>query len=57
MLENPGDSTLTAILAACPLRAHVTDNVTYCGQWRDGDPQTEVAWFHLIGSGGPGLTI
>jgi AraC-like DNA-binding protein len=51
MLENPGDATLTAILAACPLHAQVTDNVTYCGQWRDGDPQTEAAWFHLIGSG------
>lgn len=51
MFETPGDSTLSAILAACPLRAQVTDNATYCGQWRDSEPNHEAAWFHLISSG------
>lgn len=56
MLETPadpdaGNTALTAILAACPLRAKVTDNITYCGQWRDYDLQGEAAWFHLIGAG------
>lgn len=49
MSETP--EALTAILAACTLSARVTDAIDYCGQWRDGDPQADVAWFHLINRG------
>lgn len=51
MTENPDDAVLDAVLGAYPLRARVTDDMRYCGRWRDADPQHDRAWVHLIDRG------
>lgn len=53
MTERTDDALLDGILAAYQLRARITDNMRYCGRWRDGDPQAPpgTAWFHLLDQG------
>ncbi len=53
MTERTDDALLDNILAAYQLHARITDNMRYCGQWRDWDPQAPpgTAWFHLLGEG------
>ncbi len=53
MADRSDDAILDTILAAYQLHARITDNMRYCGHWRDADPQAPpgVAWFHLLGSG------
>jgi AraC family transcriptional activator of mtrCDE len=51
MTENPEEAVLDAVLGAYPLRARVTDDMRYCGRWRDADPQHDRAWVHLMDTG------
>ncbi|HKY90290.1 MAG TPA: AraC family transcriptional regulator [Nevskiaceae bacterium] len=53
MTERSDDAILDTILSAYHLHARITDNMRYCGRWRDSDPQAPagVAWFHLLGQG------
>lgn len=53
MTERTDDALLDGILAAYQLRARITDNMRYCGRWRDWDPQAPpgTAWFHLLDQG------
>jgi AraC family transcriptional regulator, activator of mtrCDE len=52
MLEQAAEKVFASILGAHPIAARVTDNVTYCGQWIDREPQMNRGIFHLISSGG-----
>lgn len=53
MSERTDDALLQSILATYQLRARITDNMHYCGRWRDWDPQAPpgTAWFHLLDEG------
>ena len=53
MSERTDDALLDTILAAYQLRARITDNMRYCGRWRDWDPQAPAgtAWLHLMDQG------
>ncbi len=53
MSERSDDQLLDGILAAYQLHARITDNMRYCGRWRDWDSQAPegTAWFHLLDQG------
>tara|TARA_R110000787_G_scaffold170629_1_gene283264 strand:- start:4800 stop:5681 length:882 start_codon:yes stop_codon:yes gene_type:complete len=53
MTERTDEALLDGILAAYQLHARITDNMRYCGQWRDWDAQAPAgtAWFHLLDQG------
>lgn len=53
MTERTDEQLLDGILAAYQLHARITDNMRYCGQWRDWDAQAPAgtAWFHLLDQG------
>ena len=51
MLNRSGESALAAVLSAHQLRATITDDMTYCGRWRDREPATPYATFHLMVAG------
>lgn len=53
MTERTDDALLDGILAAYQLHARITDNMRYCGRWRDWDGQAPpgTAWFHLLDQG------
>lgn len=51
MLNRSGESALTSVLSAHQLRAAITDDATYCGRWRDREPVTPYATFHLMAAG------
>ena len=51
MLNRSGESALAAVLSAHQLRAAITDDMTYCGRWRDREPATPHATFHLMAAG------
>lgn len=53
MTERSDDAILDTILSAYHLHARITDNMRYCGRWRDSDPQAPpgVAWMHLLDAG------
>lgn len=51
MLNRSGESALASVLGAHQLRARITDDTTYCGRWRDREPQTAHATFHLMAAG------
>lgn len=53
MSERSDDALLDGILATYQLHARITDNMRYCGRWRDWDPQAPpgTAWFHLLDQG------
>lgn len=59
MTERTDDALLDGILAAYQMHARITDNMRYCGRWRDWDPQAPAgtAWFHLIDQGCCWLTV
>lgn len=59
MSERTDDALLDGILAAYQLHARITDNMRYCGRWRDWDPQAPpgTAWFHLLDQGSCWLEI
>ncbi|MGH8518711.1 MAG: AraC family transcriptional regulator [Panacagrimonas sp.] len=53
MSERSDDALLDGILATYQMHARITDNMRYCGRWRDWDPQAPpgTAWFHLVDQG------
>lgn len=53
MTERTDNALLDSILAAYQMHARITDNMRYCGHWRDWDPQAPAgtAWFHLLDQG------
>ncbi|WP_420465002.1 AraC family transcriptional regulator [Panacagrimonas sp.] len=53
MTERTDDALLDTVLAAYQLRSRITDNMRYCGRWRDWDGQapTGTAWLHLMDQG------
>lgn len=51
MLNRSGESALTAVLSAHQLRASITDDITYCGQWLEREPDMARTTFHLVASG------
>jgi hypothetical protein len=53
MSEISDNALLDGILATYHLHARITDNMRYCGRWRDWDPQAPAgtAWFHLVDQG------
>lgn len=51
MLEQSAEKVFASILGTHPIAARVTDNVVYCGQWIDREPQMNRGIFHLISSG------
>lgn len=53
MSERSDDALLDGILATYQMHARITDNMRYCGRWRDWDPQAPPgkAWFHLLDQG------
>jgi AraC-like DNA-binding protein len=51
MLEQSAEKVFASLLGAHPLAARITDNVTYCGQWIEREPQASRGIFHLISSG------
>ncbi len=59
MTERTDDALLDGILAAYQMHARITDNMRYCGRWRDWDPQAPpgTAWFHLVDRGTCWLTL
>ena len=59
MTERTDDALLDGILAAYQMHARITDNMRYCGRWRDWDPQAPpgTAWFHLVDQGSCWLKV
>jgi AraC family transcriptional regulator, activator of mtrCDE len=59
MSERSDDALLDGILATYQMHARITDNMRYCGRWRDRDPQAPPgkAWFHLLDQGECWLTL
>ena len=66
MSERSDDALLDGVLATYQMHARITDNMRYCGRWRDWDPQAPAgkAWFHLLDQGrcrlkleGPGVQV
>src|ERR1051326_2020971 len=51
MLKPPVEDVLTAVIAAYGVRAQLSDDTKYCGQWRDFDPQSARAYLHLMDQG------
>ena len=39
MSERSDDALLDGVLATYQMHARITDNMRYCGRWRDWDPQ------------------
>jgi AraC family transcriptional regulator, activator of mtrCDE len=59
MSERSDEALLDGILATYQMHARITDNMRYCGRWRDWDPQAPpgTAWFHLLDQGQCWLTM
>jgi AraC family transcriptional activator of mtrCDE len=59
MTDRTDDALLDTILAGYQLHARITDNMRYCGRWRDWDPQAPpgIAWFHLLDQGSCWVTM
>lgn len=51
MLEQSAEKVFASILGAHQISARITDNVVYCGQWIDREPQMDRGIFHLISAG------
>src|ERR1051325_11701324 len=51
MLQAPVEDVLTRVIAAYGVRAMLTDDAKYCGQWRDVEPASSTAYLHLIDQG------
>lgn len=51
MLNRSGESALASVLGAHQLRATITDDIRYCGHWREREPATTHATFHLMAAG------
>jgi AraC-like DNA-binding protein len=51
MLDRSGEAAFAAVLGAHQLRATITDDFRYCGNWTDYDAATDRGVFHLIHEG------
>jgi AraC-like DNA-binding protein len=51
MLDQTAEKVFASILGTHQIAARITDNVVYCGQWIDREPQMDRGIFHLISSG------
>lgn len=51
MLDHSGETALAAVLGAHQLRATVSENPRYCGQWAEPEPALDHGSFHLIDEG------
>jgi AraC-like DNA-binding protein len=51
MLEPSAEKVFASILGAYQISARITDDVTYCGQWIEREPQMNRGIFHLISAG------
>lgn len=51
MLEQTAEKVFASIMGAYQISARITDNITYCGEWIDREPQMDRGIFHLISSG------
>jgi AraC-like DNA-binding protein len=51
MLDQTAEKVFASILGTHQVAARITDNVVYCGQWIDREPQVNRGIFHLISSG------
>jgi AraC family transcriptional regulator, activator of mtrCDE len=51
MLKPPVEDVLTAVIAAYGVRAMLTDDSKYCGEWREAEPTCHQAYLHLIDQG------
>jgi len=51
MLEQSAEKVFASIMGAYQISARITDNVTYCGEWIEREPQMDRGIFHLISAG------
>jgi len=51
MLKPPVEDVLTAVIAAYGVRASLSDDARYCGEWKDVEPASARAYLHLIDQG------
>src|ERR1043166_7592246 len=51
MLRAPVEDVLPRVIAAYGVRAMLSDDAKYCGQWRDVEPASSTAYLHLIDQG------
>jgi len=51
VLDQAAEKVFASILGTHQIAARITDNVVYCGQWIDREPQVDRGIFHLISSG------
>ena len=51
MLDQTAEKVFASILNTHQISARITDNVVYCGEWIDREPQMNRGIFHLISAG------
>lgn len=51
MLDQTAEKVFASILGTHQIAARITDNVVYCGEWIDREPQMNRGIFHLISAG------
>ena len=51
MLNPSSEDVLTAVIATYNLRASLSEDAKYCGNWRDAEPTSASAYLHLIDRG------
>jgi AraC-like DNA-binding protein len=51
MLDQAAEKVFASILGTHQIAARITDNVVYCGEWIDREPQMDRGIFHLISAG------
>lgn len=51
MLNRSGEDVLLAVLAAYTVRATLSQDAEYCGDWTDREPASNTAYLHLIDRG------
>jgi AraC-like DNA-binding protein len=51
MPDRSADAVLSAVLGTYQLKADISDSYRYCGEWREPEPDTAWATFHLLASG------
>lgn len=51
MLDQTAERVFASILNTHQIAARITDNITYCGQWIEREPQVDRGIFHLISTG------
>ena len=51
MLNRAGEDVLTAVIATYGLRASLSEDAKYCGDWKDIEPASTRAYLHLIDRG------